>query len=83
MVKLRHDSIEKLIADRMFYLRTQLIEVSQLQMAHLLGIKHYQTISKYEIGALKPSVRRCKQMIELAEQRGKKIDYRWLRPDIF
>jgi DNA-binding XRE family transcriptional regulator len=72
-----------LIADRLTWLRVEIFQMTQEQLAQEFGWKHYQTISKYEIGALKPSIKRCGIYIHLASQFGHDIKYEWLRPDLY
>ncbi len=73
----------RLIADRLTWLRVEIFQMTQHELAQEFGWKHYQTISKYEIGAMKPSIKRCGVYIHLAQQFGHEIKYEWLRPDLY
>jgi DNA-binding XRE family transcriptional regulator len=73
----------RLIADRLTWLRIEIFQMTQSELALEFGWKHYQTISKYEIGAMKPSIKRCGVYIHLAKQFGHEIRYEWLRPDLY
>jgi transcriptional regulator with XRE-family HTH domain len=72
-----------IIAERVHWLRTIILKMTQLQLADALGMKHFQTISKYELGKCKPSMPRCNQLLKLAKAAGFETDHTWLRPDLF
>lgn len=74
-------AVDKLIADRLNWLRTQIFQMTQAQLADALNVSHQHIISDYERGVLKPGVHRCMALIALAKKHGKDIDMTWLRPD--
>lgn len=74
--------VNKLIAERLVWLRTELFQMTQAELAEQLNVTHQHIISSYETGKFKPGVERCLTLINMAEKHGKKIDLTWLRPDI-
>ena len=74
---------EVMIAERFIWFRVAILKMTQQQLADALNKKHAQTISKYEIGKLKPSVKLCRQLVKLAKEAKFNIDVSWFRPDLF
>ena len=72
-----------IIGERMSWLRVNILKMTQPQLASALNMKHFQTISKYELGKCKPSMQRCNQLIKLAKTAGFETDHAWFRPDLF
>lgn len=76
------DAVNQLIADRMSWLRTEILQMTQEELAKELKVTHQHIISQYERAHLRPGTSRCMMLIKLAGRFGKKIDINWLRPDL-
>lgn len=76
------EAIDKLIAERMAWLRVELFQLTQRELAKELGLTHQHVISEYERALFKPGLGRCLMLIKMAAEHGKKIDMQWLRPDL-
>lgn len=75
--------LNKMIAERLKAIRTELLGLTTKEMAQELGLLSEVAISYFERGKRKPSMRTCNRYITLAAGMGEKIDYQWLRPDQF
>jgi DNA-binding XRE family transcriptional regulator len=56
------------------------LNLSQIDLSNLLSIKQ-STLSNYETGKRKPSLRICYKLIKLAKLKGININIEKLRPD--
>lgn len=83
------DHLKQLIADRIYYIRTELLNMTQDEFAKALQLSAQHMVSDYETGLIRPGIRRCQMIIDLANKagftdiEGMKIDYQFLRPDQF
>ena len=75
--------LNKMIGERLRAIRTELLGLTAREMAVELGLMSEVSISYFERGKRKPSMRTCNSYIKLAATMGQKIDYEWLRPDQF
>lgn len=73
----------EVIADRLRHLRVDVLQLTQQELSKLIKLGRGATVSKYERGTLKPSMRVCNFYIELVKDKGVNITYKYLRPDQF
>lgn len=71
------------IAERLRHLRVDVLQLTQQDLSKLIKLGRGATVSKYERGTLKPSMRVCNYYIDLVKEKGVNITYRYLRPDQF
>lgn len=88
MIKSKRDKYKKVIANRIRWLRCEVLKMTQLELALALDLSAQHLISDYESGLIRPGYPRAQQILKLVKQmgvthdpNGTEINYQYIRPD--